>query len=100
MEPPTPVGGATPGSTGIKEGIMELVKFKNRTVTLPKSYDAFFRKGDDFLLFKSDDELILKQVQYPEIKRKALSPSKKPPMTLEEICEIVREVRRKTRKKN
>jgi hypothetical protein len=68
-------------------------------MTLPKSFESFLHKGNDFLVFQSDDELLLKQVRYPELKRRALTPSKKPPMTLEEICEIVRDVRRQEARK-
>lgn len=78
---------------------MEKVCIRNRTLTLPKSYDAFLRKGGDFILFKSDDELILKQVQAPDFKRRASTPSKKPPMSMEEINDIIHHVRRTTAKK-
>jgi hypothetical protein len=72
---------------------------EDRSLTLPKSCDTFLKKGKKFLLFQSEDELVLKRVGDSDIKRRALSTSKHPPMTMEEICEIVRDVRRKSPKR-
>jgi hypothetical protein len=78
---------------------MQRISFKKRTMTLPKSFEPFLDKGNEFLVFQSDDELLLKQVRRPELKLRALMPSKEPPMSLEEIDKIVHEVRRETAKK-
>lgn len=78
---------------------MESVTFRNRTLTLPKSYDSFLEKGSEFILFKSGDELLFKQVRYPDLKRRALKQSRLPIMSLSEINEIVHDVRRKTYRK-
>jgi len=71
----------------------------NRTLTLPKSCSAFLKKGKNFMFFQSDNEIILKRINDPDIKRRALRPSKYPIMTMDEISEIVREDRRKNREK-
>jgi hypothetical protein len=72
---------------------------EDRTLTLPKSCASFLKKGKDFLLFQSEDEIVLKRINGPDIKSRALSPSSRPPLTMEEICEMVHDVRRKTLKK-
>jgi hypothetical protein len=72
---------------------------EDRSLTLPKSCGLFLKKGMQFLLFQSDDEIVLKRIKDPDIKRRALTPSKRGPMTLDEISEIVHEVRRKSRKR-
>ena len=71
----------------------------DRTLTLPKSCSAFLKKGKSFLLFQTDDEVILKRIDNPDIRRRASLPSKRPPVSLEEITDLVNDVRRKNLKK-
>ena len=66
---------------------------KSMTIRLPSTMRGMLSRGNDFVLWQSDDTIMLKQIQnkpWP-----ADLPGKKPPMTLEEIDNIVHDVRKK-----
>ena len=79
---------------------METVKVQPRNLSLrfPNAYRSFFAKGFEFIISRSGDTLLLKQIQrrpWP-----AEIPSSRKPMTLEEIDKLVHSVRKKARAKS
>ncbi len=70
----------------------------DNTITLPADVMQAFKPTDRFLVLRQGDTLILKRVDpVSYLERVASTPSSEPPLTLDEINEIVHEVRRKNR---
>jgi hypothetical protein len=70
----------------------------DRTIALPSEIQATLQPGDEYLVWQTDDTILLKKVQKPitiaDIRAKvtALGSDPEEP-TLEELSQIVREVR-------
>jgi hypothetical protein len=65
-------------------------------ITLPLEIARRFRPADRFFVWSQGDTLILKRVTIPRVTDiVATTPETYPPLTMEEIDEIVHEVRRK-----
>lgn len=70
---------------------------------LPPEIREKIRPGDEYLLWQTEDSILLKKIQKPldweELRRRrdAIGPDPNE-LTMEEICEIVREVRRERSK--
>ena len=69
----------------------------DRTVTLPDTCEELLKKGHEFMVFTTDDGVLLKQVMNADIRERALRESSEPPMTEEEIVEMVHQVREEIR---
>ena len=64
-------------------------------ITLPAEVARKFRPADRFFVWPQGDTLILKRVTIPRVTEiVAMTPETQPPLALEEIDEIVHEVRR------
>ena len=64
-------------------------------ITLPAEVAQKFRPADRFFVWPQGDTLILKRVTIPRVTEiVAMTPETQPPLALEEIDEIVHEVRR------
>jgi len=64
-------------------------------ITLPAEVAQRFRPADRFFVWPQGDTLILKRVTIPRVSEiVAMTPETHSPLTLEEIDEIVHEVRR------
>ena len=77
---------------------MVTVKLSRKSsFTLPPVFRRFAKKGDEFMIAMSGDTFMLKPVRKPiwEVAR-TIADKKQP--SLEELCEIVREVRRENRR--
>ncbi len=72
---------------------MEIVRLDKRTLSLkfPRRYKSFFERGSKFILSESGDTLLLKQIQEKPLPAEMDHGVK--PMSLEEIDEVVHEVR-------
>lgn len=71
---------------------------KNLRLTLPSSFRKFLKRGKQFMVYESDDAIMLKQIQekpWPADMNHGIEP-----MSLEEIDEVVHEVRRKRPERN
>ncbi len=72
---------------------------KNRQLELPPEIQAKLNPGDEYMIWETGDSILFKKLQKPlqfsELRRRveALGPDPAQP-TLEEISEMVREVRR------
>ncbi|MBC8254021.1 MAG: AbrB/MazE/SpoVT family DNA-binding domain-containing protein [Ardenticatenia bacterium] len=64
-------------------------------ITLPAEVAQKFRPADRFFVWPQGDTLILKRITIPRVTEiVAMTPETQPPLALEEIDEIVHEVRR------
>lgn len=71
----------------------------DNTITLPSEITRKFRPADRFFVWPQGDMLILKRVKPISVTDVvANSGEKNPPLTLEEIDQIVHEVRQQTRR--
>lgn len=72
---------------------------EDRQLELPPEIQAKLNPGDEYMIWESEDSILFKKIQKPllfsELRRRveALGPDPDQP-TLEEISEMVREVRR------
>lgn len=71
---------------------------EDRQLELPPELQAKLNPGDEYMIWETEDSILFKKIQKPlqfsELRRRveALGPDPEQP-TLEEICEMVREVR-------
>lgn len=74
---------------------MVTVKLSRRSsFTLPRAYRSYAKKGEEFMVSMSGDTLMFRKIRKPIWDVARENPDKNPP-SLEEICEIVRKVRKK-----
>jgi bifunctional DNA-binding transcriptional regulator/antitoxin component of YhaV-PrlF toxin-antitoxin module len=72
---------------------------EDRQLELPPELQAKLNPGDEYMIWETEDSILFKKIQKPlqfsELRRRveALGPDPEQP-TLEEISEMVREVRR------
>ena len=71
---------------------------KDMRIKLPKTFKKMIEKGSRFIVSRSDDTIMLKQIRKP-IWRAAGSTRTNNPMSLEQIDEIVHKVRRNIKRK-
>lgn len=82
--------------TSNHEEVLAIVELaENNTLQLPDDMMSGLRKGDRFVVVRTGDSFLLKRMHPPRITDLvAETPVDEPPLTLEEISEIVHEVRR------
>lgn len=74
---------------------------EDRQLELPPEFQAKLNPGDEYMIWDTEDSILFKKIQKPlqfsELRRRveALKPDPEQP-TLEEISEMVREVRRES----
>ncbi len=82
-------------TTEQKETLAVVELTENNMLHLPDNLVREFRTGERFVVLRYGDTILLKRISFPRITDiVAQTPSEEPPLTMEEINEIVHEVRR------
>jgi hypothetical protein len=77
---------------------MQTVKIsRDLRFKIPREYAGFVKKGCEYVVLQEEDSLVLKRVRRSILDIARDNPDENPP-TMDEICDIVHEVRRKMSK--